>query len=237
MLLKAFGNIDATFKSDKTIVTMLDDFVETEIRKTLIAFAPEVGIVGEEQGAEGDTETFWLVDPIDGTENFVRGLTGTRNMVTLISDGQIVMTVVYQFMTDDLFTARRGGGAFKNGQPVHVSDRPASHSFVELSCPLDKQENAKLLQAVRGLVGGYRVSGDWLKTIEGKIDVLLAYNTGGGDWDYAPRALLMEEAGAVVGNIGAGLDGSTYDYKNHNFLAAAPDVFASLNKAARAVLA
>ena len=236
-LLKAFGNTDSRMKQDDTVVTELDGQVETEIKAALTAFAPEIGQIGEEQGASGSHEAFWLIDPIDGTENFVRGIMGARNMVTLIDKGEVVMAVVYRFTTDDVFTARKGQGAYKNGEKLHVSTRPTRRAIVELSCPLTEQDNVDLVCAVRNLTSGYRVSGDWLLVVEGKEDAMLVYNSGGGDWDYAPRALLMQEAGATVSNIGPTLDNQAYDYTDHNMFAASPEVFAEVYPAIKASFA
>ena len=223
-LLEAFGNIDETIKGDLTVVTQLDKQIEQDLRDACKKFDPSIGFVGEEYGQAGNADTFWLIDPIDGTESFIRGIPFARNIVTLIEAGKPVMVVVYKFVTDEWFTAIAGQGAFKNGQAIHCSQRPLSRTWVELSSPFTDPTAVPVINAVRKLTNGYRMIGDFTLTAEGKVDALLLYKTAGGDWDCAPRALLMQEAGAKVANIGS----TEYDYKNHDFLAANPAIFDEL---------
>ena len=89
-ILKSYGNAHIDMKSNHTVVTDLDKSLEKEIRKVLLDFDKSIGIEGEEYGIEGSRGTYWLVDPIDGTENFVRGLPFVRNMVTLIDNNKPV---------------------------------------------------------------------------------------------------------------------------------------------------
>ncbi len=86
-VLAAYGNITEDIKNDHTPVTAMDIRLETELRPILEKFAPGIGFEGEETGKTGNSETFWLVDPIDGTESFIRGLPFMRHMVTLIDGG------------------------------------------------------------------------------------------------------------------------------------------------------
>ncbi len=223
-LLEAFGNIAEQMKDDATPVTDLDKQIERELRVALANFDSGIGFIGEEFGQTGNTETFWLVDPIDGTESFIRGIPSPRNMVTLIDHGTPVLTLVYKFVTDELFTAIRGQGAYKNGQPIHTSQRSLDRMWMEIATPLSEPAVASILAPIRKVINGYRVSGDFTLSVEGKIDALLVYKVGGGDWDYAPRGLLFQEAGAKVANIGS----DTYDYRNHDFLAAPAHVFDQL---------
>lgn len=224
-LLAAHGKTEPDIKSDNTPVTILDKQLEEKMRAALGEFDNSVAIVGEEFGGDADADTtHWLLDPIDGTENLVRGLPYMRNMATLIHGGEPVFAFVYKPVTDELFVASKGGGVTKNGQPVRVSDRPLSRAWIELSTPLKDEQTFRMIQAVRQQINGFRVMGDFTLIVEGKLEGQIVFKSGGGHWDYAPRALMIAEAGGRVQNIGS--DG--YAYRNHDLLMANAVIFDDL---------
>lgn len=223
-ILAAHGNVEIETKPDGTPVTRFDTELEHLMCNALTAFDSSIGFEGEELGKSGSTDTFWLLDPIDGTENFVRGLPYVRTMATLVSNNEPVFAFVYNPITDALFTASKGGGAFRNGEALHVSDRPISTSWIELSAPLHKPEVHEVVKAVRGLVGAFSVIRDFPMVAEGRLDGQLVYGSGGGAWDYAPRALLIREAGGRVANVGS----DSYDFRNNDVLMTNPVIFDDL---------
>lgn len=226
-LMSSFGDVAYETKENNTVVTGLDKKVETVLRKRLLDYDDSIGLLGEELGAEGDTGTMWLIDPIDGTDQFVRGIPTCRNMVTLIHESRPLMTVVYRFPTDDLFVAIEGRGTTKNGENIRVSTRPVNRAQIEFSSNFGSPACGYLVNLFHHKAGGHR-SHDWLLAVEGLRDAHCVYGSGGGDWDYAPRMLLLQEAGARVANIGHGCDGNAWDYKNHDFIATNPVVFEEL---------
>lgn len=226
-ILAAHGNVETEIKSDGTPVTRLDTELEHLMRNALAAFDSSVGFEGEELGKSGNEDTFWLLDPIDGTENFVRGLPFVRNMATLVDGNEPVFAFVYNPITDALFTASKGGGAFRNGEAIHVSDRPIDRAWIELSAPLQKPEVYQVLKAIRSRVSALSVIRDFPMVAEGKLDGQVVYGSGGGAWDYAPRALLISEAGGKVANIGS----DAYDFRNNDVLMTNPMIFDDLMKA------
>jgi myo-inositol-1(or 4)-monophosphatase len=220
-ILEAHGKIDPSIKSDATPVTAFDKELEQLMRDALTSFDASIGLEGEELGKSGNQDTFWLIDPIDGTENFVRGLPFVRNMATLITNNRPVFTLVYRPIADELFIASEGGGSFKNGQPIRVSSRPLERTWIDISAPPDKPGSQELIKALIPAINGFRIIGDFTYVCQGQVDAQLLYRSGGGPWDYAPRALLFKEAGGHVSNIG--LD--TYDFRNNDVLMASPGVF------------
>ena len=94
LLMNSYGNVTHTTKSDNTIVTKLDGQLEAQITDLLVSLDSDVGIVGEEFGAQGNKNIYWLIDPIDGTEQFVRGMIGCVNMACLVADGQAVVSII-----------------------------------------------------------------------------------------------------------------------------------------------
>lgn len=226
-LLAAHGKCDPSIKEDATPVTVFDTELEQLLRDALGDFDPAIGFEGEELGKSGNPDTFWLIDPIDGTESFVRGLPFVRNIVTLIDNNEPVFTFVYRPIVDELLIATKGGGAFNNGQPIHVSSRPLSRAWIDLASPVMDDASVAVSQAVRQLVNGYRTVGEFTFVAQGQIDGQLVYKSGGGPWDYAPRALLVSEAGGRVANIGS----DTYDFRKKDMLATNPIIFDDIMQA------
>ena len=223
-LLKLHGHIDIDIKSDHTVVTDLDKAIEAELTKALKKFDAGIGIEGEELGRQGSRETYWLIDPIDGTENFIRGLPFVRNVVTLVDNNQAVFALVYKPISDELYIAAKGEGVYRNGQPIKVSNRPLERAWIEMSMNFDNQNTLAIVNAVNKRINGFRNTGEFTYIPEGKLDGLFGYKAGGGPWDYAPRALMIEEAGGRVANIGS----EGYDFSNNDFLMANPVIFDDL---------
>lgn len=223
-ILEAHGKLDPEIKPDATPVTEFDKELEQQLRDALTAFDGSIGFEGEELGKSGNEETFWLIDPIDGTESFVRGLPFVRNIVTLIDNNEPVFTLVYRPITDELLIASKNGGAFNNGQPIHVSSRGMKRAWVDLSAPLTSDGAVAIVRAIRPHINGFRTIGEFTYLAQGQVDGQLIYQSGGGPWDYAPRALLTKEAGGRVANIGT----ESYDFRNSNVLLANPIIFDDL---------
>lgn len=220
-LLKAHGKIEHMFKKDKSVVTELDTMVEENLRLALSKFDSSLGFMGEELGTEGDSKNFWLIDPIDGTESFIRGLPSPRNVVCLIADDKPVMAIVYMFVTDELYVAIEGNGSTRNGKPIHVSDRPLDRAWIEFAVPLNNPESRQKLLNVRELIHGMTVHQTFTTVAEGSIDGLISYKTNMGIWDVVPRALLIREAGGKIANVGS----DHYDYKDTSLVATNPVIF------------
>ncbi len=199
-ILAEYGSASFKEKEDRTIVTAIDTTVEQRISERLRAAYPNIGVHGEEFGRRGKSDTYWLIDPIDGTESFMRGLPGVTTIIGLVQGDEVREAYVYDPIDNALYFASKGQGAFCNEQPITVSSRPVSRSIVSLSSNAAQvPEMAFSLQdAGVFFVGSYIGSG--VKSIyvaSGKIDGSGVFG-GGGPWDYAPTRLLMEEAGAII---------------------------------------
>jgi len=220
-LLAGHGSIEHQLKDDKSVVTAMDLMVEQRLREVCHELDPRVGFGGEETGVDLEQSTFWLADPIDGTEAFIRGLPFSTNMITLIHNGQPIMSIIYNFFLDEFFVAIKGEGATCNGHPIHVSDRPLKQSFVVLNG--FHQLNVPLRPQVSGIpkmhASGYELS----CVAKGALDGSIVGGTKGA-WDHAPGALLIREAGGRVENLGS----NTYDYRNFRYVAANPVIFDEL---------
>lgn len=232
VLMPFYGNVSRTAnKSDDAfdIVTELDIKAEEFLAERLKTAFPDIEFVGEESGGNRNAERFWLVDPIDGTQHFVRGMPFCTTMVALIEGSEVVFGAIYDFVKDDLYLAEKGHGATLNGQKIKVSDRSLKESFMGWEIHLDKPENLKIFLELekrcaffKAVVAGY----EFALVASGKIDGRISFDPYGKDYDFAPGALLVAEAGGVVANLGS----RSYDYRNTDFIAANPRVFKELTE-------
>lgn len=200
-LLGAYGNIEHTRKDDFSPVTKWDVTVEKSLRSALQAKFPDIGFEGEETGSTGSRTTYWLVDPIDGTSSFIRGLPYSTNMAALVHEGHALAAVIYDFVNDVLYTAIKGGGAFKDGQPIHINTvRQApdlvAYSFTRRQFGLIQEALREV--GIRALLTMGATGHSFAMLAEGKIDGIVSLNIRMGAYDIAPGMLLAEEAGAVV---------------------------------------
>ncbi|HUS26073.1 MAG TPA: inositol monophosphatase [Nevskiaceae bacterium] len=240
-LIKHFGQVEAETKSGidsaAAIVTALDRQTEQFLARELGKFDANVGFRGEEFGVQARGDTTWLVDPIDGTSHFVRGLPFCTTMVALIEKGQVIMSVIYDFVRQDTYWAIKDQGAYCNDQKIHVSERPLHQALLSyetnLSQPGNMERYIKLRQTKANTIHIINCGFEFAMVASGKLDGRLTKDPYGCDWDYAPGCLLVSEAGGVVCNLGT----TTYDYRNHNFLAVNPVIYKELTTGKNALFA
>ena len=180
------------------LVTEYDLAVQRFLRQELLALLPEADFFGEEGQHDALTSPWtFIVDPIDGTTNFVRGFAYTNISVALAKDGQVEYAVVYAPLAGELYAARRGGGATLNGRAIHVSGRDPGHSLVVCGSTIYD----------RGL--DYRRFGaaalDLCQVAAGRAEVFFECRLS--PWDFAAGSLLVQEAGGCVTT----LEGTTID--------------------------
>lgn len=217
-----------------TVVTELDIKIEEFLARELKRRYPMVGFAGEETGGNRNAERFWLVDPIDGTGHFVRGLPFCTTMLALIEKGEVMFSVIYDFVSDSMYVAEKGKGATMNGKVICVSNRPLAESYMGFETNLDQKENQGLYHALRNrCVFVKTVSSGFEHAMVacGKLDGRICKDPYGKDYDYAAGSLLVAEAGGRVANLGV----ATYDYRNLNFIAANPIIYKELTETGGAV--
>ena len=200
-LLFVFGNIEHTSKSDNSPVTTFDVKVEEELKARLAESFPDIGFQGEETGASGNRDTYWLVDPIDGTSSFIRGLPFSTNMAALVHNEHVIAAVIYDFVHDAMYTARKSHGAFKNGQQIHVNTTRAAGDLIVYSLTRTKFgliQEAMAEIGIRLLLPIGAPGHEYVMLAEGKIDGVVVLSSSKGLHDNAPGLLLIEEAGGVL---------------------------------------
>jgi len=226
-LLAAFGNIEHDLKSDQSQVTQLDIKIEKTLKARLTEAYPEFGFQGEETGKSGNDKQFWLVDPIDGTSSFIRGLPACTNMAAFVDSNQSVIAVIYDFIHDILYTATKGGGAFKNQVKMQVDNgRAPNNLYVYLTDTSKLVELRNIFQSVgMRCFSPFGASGHFYVLLsEGKIDGCTMVNPRCGVHDNAPGVLLATEAGCQI----IQLDDKDGIYM-HEFIIGSPNFIAALS--------
>ena len=214
------GRIVAREKSPKDLVTEADVASQQVIEKILLEAFPGHGFLGEEESSAEDGKTgpldwlsesyCWVVDPLDGTVNYVHGLQPFAVSIALMQEGQPLVGVVYDPWSEECYSAELGEGAQLNGEPLRSSDcQSLDQSLVAASFPPDVPRGALEIsqfvemlhqtQALRRL-GSAALNLCYLAA--GRLDAYWA--TSPKAWDIAAGVLIAQEAGAVVTNL-AGL--------------------------------
>ncbi len=193
------GGFDVTLKADQTPVTQADREAEEAITRMLGQAFPEWGFLGEEYGERGSRETRWIIDPIDGTKNFVRRIPIWAVLIALEARGEITTGVVLNPVSGELFTAQRGEGAYLNGERIRVSDCDAMKDATVLHSGLRLVREAGYWDGfVRLFDAGARTRGfgdyyGYGLVAEGKAEIYVEVDLK--PWDVAPVKILVEEAG------------------------------------------
>ena len=196
------------------LVTKYDVAVQAFLQKELLALVPEADFLGEEGEHEAlDKPWVFVVDPIDGTTNFVRHMHHSNIAVALVHEGCVAYGVVYNPFTEEMFAARRGGGAFLNGRPIHVSDRDMSHAITMCGSTIyDRRFTDRSFSLMRRL---YDLGLDFRRFGSAELDVCYVacgraevfFECRLSPWDYAAGSLILTEAGGKITR----LDGSPID--------------------------
>jgi histidinol-phosphatase len=204
------GSFDVSLKADRTPVTQADREAERLIVERLGRLFPDCGFLGEEFGDSGARDRRFIIDPIDGTKNFVRGIPVWATLLALEEDGEVTAGVVHNPALGEMFWAGRGGGAFRNGERVSVSGIARLAEAHLLHSSLRPLRAAGYWERFARLVDAtdrQRGFGDYMGytlVAEGKAEVyaeIYAEPDGLKPWDLAPCKILVEEAGGVFTDL------------------------------------
>ncbi|WP_422925373.1 inositol monophosphatase family protein [Singulisphaera sp. PoT] len=224
LLREAYGRVSAREKAPGDLVTDADFASQALIAEGVSLAFPEHTFLGEEQGADFDpTRPWrWIVDPLDGTINFAHGFPFWAVSIALEHEGKLVVGVVHNPLSSETFSARLGGGATRNGQPISVS-RAANlrDCLISTALPTDFHRDADRLMAYmrRFSTGTHSVRRTGSSALNlahiavGGFDV--CYATWMNSWDAAAGVLLVQEAGGRITK----LDGGPYDLYGGEILA------------------
>jgi myo-inositol-1(or 4)-monophosphatase len=198
-------------------VSDADHASERAIREVLRTAAPGLAFFGEETGGER-AEVGWVVDPLDGTTNFLRSFPVVGVSIALVAQGEPVVGVVQAPMLGDVYAARRGGGASRNGAPITVASRPPAGAVCATGFPFRSKRDGldaylptleRALRAFEDLRRAGAASLDLAWTACGVFDGYFEQHLG--TWDVAAGGVIVREAGGIVtdwhGDDRAWLDG------------------------------
>jgi myo-inositol-1(or 4)-monophosphatase len=221
-LMRSYGAIEHISKGDGSPVTELDVKVETAIKNRLAVAYPEIGFHGEEtEDVTGTADATWIVDPIDGTSSFVHGLPYCTNMAGLVVDGITVASVIYQFATDDLYTAVRGEGAYKNGERIYVKNTKLNDSIVFSGSFAYRNLYPIFKPHGIGVYAPLGASGyEFTRLAQGSIQAVTKLRCGSMMHDNVPGVLLVQEAGGEI----VSFEDGDYSPSTLSFVAASPNV-------------
>lgn len=227
-LMKYYGAVDHIRKDDNSPVTELDVMVESLIKERLAQACPHIGFHGEEtEPTEGTSGATWFIDPIDGTSSFVHGLPYCTNMAGLVVDGETVAAVIYQFVTDDLYTARKGMGAYKNGERIAVKNT-ALNDTVVFAGPFAYSNLYRIFKDYRlGIYAPMGASGyEYTRLAQGNIQGVMKLHSSSQVHDNVPGVLIAQEAGAEV----VSFEGEVYTHDALQFVVGSPNFIEVVNK-------
>ena len=191
-------------------VTDMDLEIQRQLTERLSKVLPEAVVVAEEQDRHPEAELCWIIDPIDGTTNYITGFRFSCISVALVQDDVSILGVVYDPYSDEMYYAAQGLGAFCNGKRISPSERPADRALVALgTSPYHTELADKTFRAARQAFeacADLRRSGsaalDLCYVACGRIDGYFEYILQ--PWDYAAGSCIVREAGARVEGIEKG---------------------------------
>jgi len=229
--LNRLESLTITSKGRNDFVSEVDHAAEAEIIKVIRKSYPNHAFLAEESGRSGESDTVWIIDPLDGTTNFLHGFPTFAVSIACQIKGKLEHGVVYDPMSQELFTTSRGGGAHLDNRRIRVSkQRGLEGSLIGTGFPY--RANTKyldsyllMLRAVMENTAGVRRPGsaalDLAYVAAGRTDAF--WEIGLAPWDTAAGTLLIQEAGGRIGT----LTGGEYT-QGGNVIAGSPKVYAAL---------
>jgi myo-inositol-1(or 4)-monophosphatase len=226
--------LEVAEKSRNDFVTRVDQLCEAAIIEVIKDHYPEHAILAEESGASGEHEVQWIIDPLDGTTNYVHGFPVFSVSIAVTQGGELRHGVVYDPMRQEIFSASRGEGAQLDGRKIRVSKRTnLRHALVATGFPFrlgEAQVDTYLgmLRAVMLETAGVRRPGsaalDLCYVAAGRVDAF--WELGLSKWDVAAGALIVREAGGRISDY----RGTDAYLETGNVVAGTPKVYAALSK-------
>ena len=226
--------IDVKEKYQNDFVTQVDELSEQEIMQTIRKAYPEHTILAEESGLHNSKNDFtWIIDPLDGTTNFIHGFPQIAISIALKYRDKLSVAVVYDPLRQELFTAVQGGGAQLNNRKIRVSScTKISETLIGTGFPFKEkalfQTYLKLFETIFLQTAGVRRAGatalDLAYVAAGRLNGF--WEMGLKPWDMAAGVLLITEAGGLVGDF----QGKNNYIENGNLIAGNPKIYKTLQE-------
>ncbi|MDD4353094.1 MAG: inositol monophosphatase [Candidatus Nanoarchaeia archaeon] len=206
ILIQKYPLIDYNLKQDNSPVTEADRIAENKIKTIIKKYCPNHGFICEESGNENNNSEYkWIIDPLDGTKNYLRKIPFFSTLIALSKNDEIILGVSYAPLLKELIYAEKGKGAYLNGKKINVSKidllEKSYLSFGGINL-FEKKGNLKQLLSLAGKTMGRRGFGDaysYHLLASGKIDIMVEPKTN--IWDFAPFCIIIKEAGGKITDI------------------------------------
>ncbi|MCI0401865.1 MAG: inositol monophosphatase [Gammaproteobacteria bacterium] len=226
--------LEVSPKGYNDFVTEVDRMAEEAIIRRIHKAYPHHGIIAEESGQQGSDKYQWIIDPLDGTINYLHGFPQYAVSVALRHRGILEQGVVYDPLRQELFTATRGAGALMNDRRIRVSQQKRlEHALIGTGFPFKDQERLDIylatFKALSPITSGIRRAGsaalDLAYIACGRLDGFWEF--GLREWDMAAGVLLVQEAGGLVSDLNG-----DHDYlRTGNIAAGNPKIFKAMIRA------
>lgn len=211
---KDFDRSNIEHKGFNDLVSYVDKEAEKKLVNGLKEIIPDSGFIAEEGTGSASNEAYkWIIDPLDGTTNFLHGLPCFAISVALLHHDALALGIVYEINQDELFYATRGGGAFCNGKTIRVSPVPkAKESLLATGFPYYDFDRMpayleilkEFMQQTHGIRRMGSAAVDLVYTAIGRFEGFYEYNLNA--WDVAGGAIIVQEAGGTVTDFSGGDD-------------------------------
>lgn len=210
-LLRDFGEIERLQVSEKSLgnfVSSADIRIEKILHEELHKARPTFGMITEESGEvllSAESESRWIIDPLDGTKNFIHGIPHFAISVAVEHNDEIIAGITYDPIKDEMFAAEKGCGAFMNDKRLRVSNRKAMRESLIATGPslVHKEAYLNLLKKIHSTIFGFRRMGasslDLAYVAAGRLDAFLEMDPL--VWDTAVGSLLVREAGGIITTV------------------------------------
>jgi myo-inositol-1(or 4)-monophosphatase len=230
--LNKLDRIKVELKGRNDFVSEVDRAAERAVIQTIHKHYPDHAILAEESGAQGDSEYLWVIDPLDGTTNYLHGFPVFAVSVALLHKNRMEHAAVYDPMRQETFTASRGRGAQLDGHKIRVSGcKSLDRALIGTGFPFRNADASlrpyfgMLEKAIAGTAGVRRPGAaalDLCYVAAGRLDAF--WEIGLSKWDLAGGALIIREAGGLV----SGLDGSEDFLDTGHVLTGTPKIYTAV---------
>ena len=220
MLSSHFGRINKIReKGDRDLVTDIDLAAEAIIKNHIIKRFPQDSIISEEKPVEQESAFTWIIDPLDGTHNYIHGIDIFGVSIALAYKDEVVMGVIYMPQNDELYFTQKKRGAYRNGKRIYVSQRKIRQATLIFDSSI-RYQKIRMLRDLGRLIDSVfnvRMFGSTVRGLtdiaEGKAEAEIEYNDK--LWDFAAGLLLVEEAGGRATD----LSGRRWNIRTRGYIA------------------
>ena len=236
-LIRKMVNLDklkVEQKGHNDYVSDADLAAEKAVIHCILKHYPDHAILAEESGPQGESDTIWIIDPLDGTTNYLHGFPVFAVSIGVQIKGRMEHAVVYDPLRQELFTATRGQGAHLEGRRIRVSgQKQLERALIGTGFPFRQADEEidpflKMLGKVVRSTSGVRRPGaaalDLAYVAAGRLDAF--WETGLAPWDLAAGSLIIREAGGII----SGIDGSENFLDTGHVLTGTPKIYAAIAK-------